>query len=152
MIKRSLGFILCVIMTLALTFTAMPMAFAEPMVEPTDAPSGWNALFSVDSPSKTLTVNLYMNKSGEIKYTVDSANDRVVELSSLGITTADCDMTSGLKFSDDLKIEKITDEYTLFSDKKDKVSDTCNEAIFSFTKGRLCEGKTLFFQQKSLTK
>lgn len=135
MIKRSLCVILCVIMTLALTFTAMPMAFAEPTVEPIAAPSGWNTLFSVDSPSKTLTVNLYMNKGGEIKYTVDSANDRVVELSSLGITTADCDMTSGLKFSDDLKIEKITDEYTLISDKKDKVSDTCNEAIFSFTKG-----------------
>lgn len=135
MIKRSLSFILCVIMTLALTFTAMPIAFADPMVEPIAAPSGWNTIFSVDSPSKTLTVNLYMNKRGEVKYTVDSANDRVIELSSLGITTADCDMTSGLKFSDDLKIEKITDEYTLISDKKDKVSDTCNEAIFSFTKG-----------------
>ncbi|MBQ2816162.1 MAG: glycoside hydrolase family 97 catalytic domain-containing protein [Clostridia bacterium] len=135
MIKRSLSFIVCVIMTLALALTTIPMAIAEPAIEPVAAPNGWSTLLSVNSPSKVLTVNIYTNKNGEIGYTVDGNDGRVIELSSLGITTVDCDMTSGLKFNDDLKIEKVTDEYTLVSDKKDKVSDTCNEAIFSFTKG-----------------
>ena len=138
MIKR-LSFVLCVIMTLTVVLSAIPMVFAEPAIEPIAAPSGWNTLLSVDSPSKTLTLNLYTNKNGEIGYTVDSCDGRVIELSSLGITTADCDMTSGLKFNDDLKTEKVTDEYTLLSDKKDKVSDTCNKAVFSFAK----DGKKL---------
>lgn len=139
MIKKSLILLFCVIMTLALTLTTMPISIAEFDVKSVAAPNGWNVLSCVNSPSNVLTVNLYTNKNGEIGYTVNSEEGRVIELSSLGIVTSECDMTSGLKFNDDLKVEKITDKYTLLSDKKDAVSDTCNEAVLSFTK----DGKKL---------
>ena len=134
MVKKSFVFILCVITTLAITLTAMPIGLAVTEVKSSEIPTGWSALLSVNSPSNVLTVTLYTNKDGKIGYTVDSTDGRIIEFSNLGIVTTDCDMSRGLKFNNDLKIESVTDKYTLISDKKDAVSDACNQAVFSFTK------------------
>ena len=139
MVKKSFVFVLCVITTLAITLTAMPIGLAVTEVKSSEIPTGWSALLSVNSPSNMLTVTLYTNKDGKIGYTVDSTDGRVIEFSNLGIVTTDCDMSRGLKFNNDLKIESVTDKYTLISDKKDAVSDACNQAVFSFTK----DGKNL---------
>ena len=139
MVKKSFVFVLCVITTLAITLTAMPIGLAVTEVKSSEIPTGWSALLSVNSPSNVLTVTLYTNKDGKIGYTVDSTDGRVIEFSNLGIVTTDCDMSRGLKFNNDLKIESVTDKYTLISDKKDAVSDACNQAVFSFTK----DGKNL---------
>lgn len=139
MVRKSIIFVLCIIMSLVLTLSAMPVCIADTDVKSGEVPNGWSVLLSVNSPSDVLTVTLYTNKSGRIGYTVDSTDGRVIEFSNLGIITSDCDMISGLKFNNDLKIEKVCDQYTLISDKKDAVSDTCNEAVFSFTK----DGKKL---------
>ncbi len=134
MIKKILSVILCLVMTFSLMLAAMPTSIADTAVKSGEVPNGWSSFLSISSPLDMLTANLYTNKSGKIGYTVDSKDGRIIEFSSLGIVTEDCDMTSGLKFNNDLKIKTVADEYTLISDKKDTVSDICNEAVFSFTK------------------
>lgn len=137
MLKKIISSLICVSAALLLLFSAMPFGFAAPAVgEDVTDQSGvkWNAFASLNSPSGNLTVTLLTNKDGKLSFTVSGDDGDIIGLSSLGIVTTECDLTAGLVYNDDMKIETVTDKYELKAEKASSVSDTCSEAVMSFSK------------------
>lgn len=140
MLKKTISRLVCLTAALLLIITAVPFGFAAPAVGEDitdDSGTQWHAFASVNSPSGKLTATFLTDKDGEPSFTVSSGDGDVIGLSPLGIVTTDCDLSNGLAYNDDLKIETVTDQYELKAEKSSSVSDTCSEAVMSFSKGGL---------------
>ena len=96
----------------------------------------WELVNEVKSPNDVLTTSIYTNTLGKLAYTVSSGKDTVIELSSLGITLTDCDLSTGLKYNNDAAQNTVTDEYELLAAQSSACSDTCIESVMTFSKDK----------------
>ncbi|MBA4257770.1 MAG: alpha-glucosidase [Chitinophaga sp.] len=83
------------------------------------------------SPNKVISVQVVLNQSGEISYSIYHKNDLVVEPSKLGIKRKDADFTTNLKWINSSKEKRINESYTLLHGKKKYCQYQANENVLN---------------------
>jgi DUF1680 family protein len=83
-------------------------------------------LVSIKSPDKNIELNVYQNKTN-ITYSIQYKGKEIIKPSSLGLVSTTGDLHQGLKLTGTSGIEKLSDEYELFTGKKSQVNYTANK-------------------------
>lgn len=94
----------------------------------------WELINEIKSTHGVLYTDIYTNAAGNLAYAVRIGEDTVIELSSLGVTLTDCDLSKGLKYNNDATQKKVTDKYELFAAQSSVCNDTCVESVMTFSK------------------
>lgn len=90
------------------------------------------AQVGIISPDKKLSVQVSVNKAGEIKYSVRYLDTEVLRSSSLGIQTATVDFSKGNNLLGATPVQTISDAYTMVYAKKKQSTYTANKRIVQF--------------------
>lgn len=67
----------------------------------------WELINEIKSTHGVLYTDIYTNAAGNLAYAVRSGEDTVIELSSLGVTLTDCDLSKGLKYNNDATQKRL---------------------------------------------
>lgn len=86
----------------------------------------------LQSPDKSIALNLYLSASGEIQYGVKKSGVNVIQPSALGVMMKGHDFTQGLKLATISKPEQITDSYQTRNGKKSSILYQANQLVMSF--------------------
>lgn len=86
----------------------------------------------LQSPDKSIEVNVYLSNSGEIQYEVLKSNERIIQPSALGVLMDGHDFTRGLKLGAVSKPELVTDRYETQNAKKSSIRYQANQLVISF--------------------
>lgn len=86
----------------------------------------------LQSPDKSIALNLYLSASGEIQYGVKKSGVNVIQPSALGVMMKGHDFTQGLKLATMSKPEQITDSYQTRNAKKSSILYQANQLVMSF--------------------
>jgi len=86
----------------------------------------------LQSPDKSIALNLYLSASGEIQYGVKKSGVNVIQPSALGVMMKGHDFTQGLKLATISKPEQITDSYQTRNAKKSSILYQANQLVMSF--------------------
>ena len=65
----------------------------------------------VQSPDKSIVLQVLLSATGEIQYTVQKSGVKVIQPSALGVMMKGHDFTQGMKLANVSKPERITDRY-----------------------------------------
>lgn len=96
---------------------------------------GEKRVAQLQSPDKSIALNVFLSASGEIQYGVQKAGVSVIQPSALGVTMKGHDFTQALKFVTVSKPERITDRYQTKNAKKSSILYQANQLVMSFTNG-----------------
>lgn len=86
----------------------------------------------LQSPDKSIALNLYLSVSGKIQYGVKKSGVNVIQPSALGVMMKGHDFTQGLKLATISKPEQITDSYQTRNAKKSSILYHANQLVMSF--------------------
>lgn len=86
----------------------------------------------LQSPDKSIALNLYLSASGEIQYGVKKSGVNVIQPSALGVMMKGHDFTKGLKLGTISKPEQIADSYQTRNAKKSSILYRANQLVMSF--------------------
>jgi hypothetical protein len=86
----------------------------------------------LESPDKSIVLNVFLSASGEIQYGVKKTGISVVEPSALGVMMKGHDFTRGMKLITTSKPVRITDSYQTKNAKKSSILYQANQLVLSF--------------------
>ncbi|HEV8285031.1 MAG TPA: glycoside hydrolase family 97 catalytic domain-containing protein [Chitinophagaceae bacterium] len=86
----------------------------------------------LQSPDKSIALNVFLSASGEIQYTVKKSGANVIQTSALGMTMKGHDFTQGMKLVTTSKPERITESYQTKNTKKSNITYQANQLLVSF--------------------
>lgn len=87
----------------------------------------------LQSPDKTIVLNVNLSVSGEIQYSVQKSGFNVIQPSALGIMMKGHNFTQGMKLSSKSKTEQISDRYEIKNAKKSNILYQANQLVVTFT-------------------
>lgn len=99
---------------------AIPSAFAQKQPPP------------LSSPNKAIRVQCQLDATGQVFYTIQYNDRRLLEPSRLGITRTDVDLSKALTFTGASSVKKVNDQYELQTGKRSSVTYTANEQTLHF--------------------
>jgi alpha-glucosidase len=86
----------------------------------------------LESPDKSIVLNVFLSSSGEIQYEVKKSGVSVVEPSTLGVMVKGHDFSQHIKLRSILGPERIHDNYQMKNAKKSNIQYIANQSIVSF--------------------
>lgn len=86
----------------------------------------------LESPDKSIVLNLSLSPSGEIQYKVKKSGVDVIQPSSLGVMMKGYDFTQDMKLVTIAKTERIQDNYQTKNAKKSSIHYEANQLVVSF--------------------
>jgi hypothetical protein len=86
----------------------------------------------LQSPDRSITLNVSLSASGEIQYRIQRSGVNVIQPSALGVMMQRHDFTQGMKLVMALKPERITESYRTKNAKKSSVLYQANQLVVSF--------------------
>ncbi len=89
----------------------------------------------LQSPDKSITLNIFLSASGEVQYGIQRAGVDVIYPSALGLMMKGHDFTRGMKLLMTSKPTGITDSYQTKNAKKSNVLYQANQLVMSLTNG-----------------
>ncbi len=93
---------------------------------------GEGQVAQLQSPDKSIAVNVSLSVSGEIQYSVQKSDVNVILPSALGVMIEGHDFTQGLKLVTTSESEGITDNYQMKNAKKSNILYQANQMVISF--------------------
>jgi len=87
----------------------------------------------LQSPDKSIALNVFLSASGEIQYSVQKFGVNVIQPSALGVMMKGHDFTQRMKLVTTLKPQRITDRYQTKNAKKSSILYQANQLVVSFT-------------------
>ncbi len=101
--------------------------------------------YSVKSPDAKITVNFWLNSSGEPFYSVNHVGSVILKQSRLGIIRSDEDFSSDLKLDSASNETALSDNYTLLHGKRLQCKYRANKRTFYLRSANL-KGMEIIFQ------
>ena len=95
---------------------------------------------NVFSPDQSIRVDFKLDSAGIPLYSIFKDDQPVLEPSVLGLKTNQADLSGNLQVASITPIEKVTDDYSLLSDKKSQCHYEANRAVIKF---KAIEGRQL---------
>ncbi|SEN42476.1 Glycosyl-hydrolase 97 C-terminal, oligomerisation [Chitinophaga rupis] len=89
----------------------------------------------LQSPDKSIVLNVSLSASGEIQYGIQRSGVDVIHPSALGLMMKGHDFTQGMKLVTASKPVRITDSYQTKNAKKSSILYQANQLVMSFTNG-----------------
>ncbi|GAA0562600.1 glycoside hydrolase family 97 protein [Chitinophaga japonensis] len=89
-------------------------------------------LAQLQSPDKSIALNVFLSASGEIQYAIQKSGVGVIQPSALGVMMQGHDFTKGMKLVMASKPERITDSYQTKNAKKSSILYQANQLVMSF--------------------
>ncbi len=86
----------------------------------------------LESPNKSIVLNVFLSASGEIQYQVKKADVNVIQSSTLGVMMKDHDFTQHMKLATVKASERIQDSYQIKNAKKSSINYKANQLVISF--------------------
>jgi alpha-glucosidase len=86
----------------------------------------------LQSPDKSIVLNVFLSASGEIQYRIKRSGVNVIQPSALGVMMKGHDFTQGMKLVNTSKPERITDSYQTKNAKKSSIFYQANQLVLSF--------------------
>jgi alpha-glucosidase len=86
----------------------------------------------LQSPDKSIVLNVFLSASGEIQYRIKRSGVNVIQPSALGVMMKGHDFTLGMKLVNTSKPERITDSYQTKNAKKSSIFYQANQLVLSF--------------------
>lgn len=86
----------------------------------------------LQSPDKSIALNVFLLASGEIQYRIQKSGVNVIHPSALGVMMKGHDFTQGMKLVMTSKPERITDSYQTKNAKKSSILYQANQLVMSF--------------------
>jgi hypothetical protein len=86
----------------------------------------------LQSPDKSITLQVFLSASGEIQYGVQKSGANVIYPSALGVMMKGHDFTQGMKLVTTSKPERITENYQTKNAKKSSILYQANQLVVSF--------------------
>ena len=87
----------------------------------------------LQSPDKSITLNVFLSASGEIQYSVQKSGVNVIQPSALGVMMKGHNFTQRMKLATTSEPERITDSYQTKNAKKSSILYQANQLVVSFT-------------------
>ena len=87
----------------------------------------------LQSPDKSIALNVYLSATGEIQYGVQKSGVSVIQPSTLGVMMEGHDFIQRLKLVTTSIPERITDSYQTRNGKKSSILYQANQLVMSFT-------------------
>lgn len=94
--------------------------------------SGDKQVAKIQSPDKSITLNVSLSASGEVQYGVQKSGVNVIQPSALGLMMKGHDFTRHLKLATISKPELVKDNYQTWNAKKSSILYQANELVLSF--------------------
>lgn len=94
--------------------------------------SGDKQVAKIQSPDKSITLNVSLSASGEVQYSVQKSGVNVIQPSALGLMMKGHDFTRHLKLATISKPELVKDNYQTWNAKKSSILYQANELVLSF--------------------
>jgi hypothetical protein len=91
---------------------------------------------SVDSPNGTIRVTVETTAQGVPTYTVRYGQTEVLRASKLGLQLTGTDLSQGLQLKNADRVESVTDNYTMATDKRTKCTYKANRRVVHFAGGK----------------
>lgn len=86
----------------------------------------------LQSPDKSIALNVFLSASGEIQYRIQKSGVNVIHPSALGVMMKGHDFTQGMKLVMTSKPERITESYQTKNAKKSSILYQANQLVMSF--------------------
>lgn len=86
----------------------------------------------LQSPDKSIVLNVFLSASGEIQYHIKKSGVGIIQLSSLGVMMKGHDFTQEMKLVTITKPERIQDNYQTKNAKKSSIHYEANQLVVSF--------------------
>lgn len=86
----------------------------------------------LESPDKSIVLNVFVSGSGEIRYSIKKSGTSVIEPSSLGVMMKGHDFTQAIKLLTISKPVRISDSYQTKNAKKSSIVYQANQLVMSF--------------------
>lgn len=86
----------------------------------------------LESPDKSIVLNVFVSASGKIQYSIKKSGTSVIEPSALGVMMKGYDFTQGMKLLTTSKPVRITDRYQTKNAKKSNIVYQANQLVLSF--------------------
>ncbi|WP_276500149.1 glycoside hydrolase family 97 protein [Terrimonas pollutisoli] len=87
----------------------------------------------LQSPDKSIALNVFLSASGEIQYAVKKSGVNVIQPSALGVMMKGHDFTQRMQLVMTSKPRRITDSYQTKNAKKSNILYQANQLVVSFT-------------------
>ncbi|HKO79553.1 MAG TPA: glycoside hydrolase family 97 catalytic domain-containing protein [Chitinophagaceae bacterium] len=87
----------------------------------------------LQSPDKSIALNVFLSASGEIQYAVKKSGVNVIQPSALGVMMKEHEFTQRLQLVMTSKPQRITDSYQTKNAKKSNILYQANQLVVSFT-------------------
>ncbi len=98
----------------------------------------------LESPDKSIELNVFLSASGKIQYEVRKAGVDVIKPSALGVSMKEHDFTQSMKLATISKPEQITDRYQTKNAKKSNILYQANQLVVSFTNAKMDKMDIIF--------
>jgi len=89
-------------------------------------------LAQLQSPDKSIALNVSLSASGEIQYRIQRSGVDIIQPSALGVMMKGHDFTQGMKLVTASKPERIADSYQTKNAKKSNILYQANQLVLSF--------------------
>jgi len=89
----------------------------------------------VQSPDKSIVLNVFLSASGEIQYGIQRSGVDIIQPSALGVMMKGHDFTQGMKLVTASKPVRVTDSYQTKNAKKSSIFYQANQLVMSFANG-----------------
>jgi len=89
-------------------------------------------LAQLQSPDKSIALNVSLSASGEIQYRIQRSGADIIQPSALGVMMKGHDFTQGMKLVTASKPERIADSYQTKNAKKSNILYQANQLVLSF--------------------
>ncbi|WP_207515263.1 glycoside hydrolase family 97 protein [Longitalea luteola] len=86
----------------------------------------------LQSPDKSIALQVFLSASGEIQYRVQRSGVNVIHLSALGVMMKGHDFTQGMKLVSTSKPERVADHYKTKNAKKSSIVYQANQLVLTF--------------------
>lgn len=86
----------------------------------------------LESPDKSIILNVFLSASGEIQYQVKKSGVDVIQSSALGVMMKDHDFARHMKLATIKAPERIQDNYQIKNAKKSNINYKANQLVISF--------------------
>ncbi|MCU7552105.1 glycoside hydrolase family 97 catalytic domain-containing protein [Chitinophagaceae bacterium LB-8] len=86
----------------------------------------------LQSPDKSIALNVFLSASGEIQYGVKKSGISVIEPSALGVMMKEHNFTQRMKLATVTRPERIQDSYQMKNAKKSNIQYQANQLVVSF--------------------
>ncbi|WP_240348396.1 glycoside hydrolase family 97 protein [Longitalea arenae] len=92
-------------------------------------------LAQLESPDKSISLQVFLSAAGEIKYEIQRSGVNVIQPSALGVMMKGHDFTQALKLLKTSKPVRITENYQTRNAKKSSILYQANQLVMSFANG-----------------